>query len=416
MSEIIKIPLNAINEWLAKETTYIIKPLRTDAKKLLKELNSKLEDLKESCEKLLEDAEKEMAKSSRKTYRRAKFLYKLSGTFTDLIDKITIPEEISGKTLNLASDQISKTLKTIIQERTKWFRAIAPYFIISRRRFDASLKRADDSFRNFTDFLSDDYIEAEQAEDVPSKVEELLHHITELNDYDKRKEARIQKKQLLETKIEKYHQKIQALQTKSEVIELAKLNSKIEELTKLVKHEIRHIQKPILKFQTLVNNPGYNLIPEANIKIDEYLTDPFKALSTEKQGYPLLKTILQKIQSALENKKMKLKTSRLKKAKDQINRILIKSTLESLQKECKRVFDQKQVLLSSGKLNEYRDEKKDLNNRLNDLLQKKSILEAKDSRIEKKYNETKRRVAKQKKDIEKIVSELSTQKIKIILD
>ena len=183
MSEIIKIPLNSINEWLEKETAHIIKPLMTDAKKHLGNINSKLEDLLQSCDKLLDDAEKEMAKSSRKTYRRAKFLYKLTGTFTDLIDKIIIPEEISGKTLNEASDQISKTLKTIIQERTKWFRAIAPYFIISRRRFDASLKRADDSFRNFTDFLSDEYIEAEQAEDIPSKVEELLNHLNELNDY-----------------------------------------------------------------------------------------------------------------------------------------------------------------------------------------------------------------------------------------
>ena len=201
MSETLEIPLNAINEWLEKETTSIVEPIRADARKLLGDLNSRLGDLIEACDKLLDDAEKEMAKSSRKTYRRAKVLQKLAGTFADLIEEVTIPDEISGKSLNQASEQIKKTLKTIGQERTKWFRAISPYFIISRRRFDVALKRADDSFQNLTDFLAEDYVKAERTEGVSSRVDELRHYLTELDDYEKGKEARIQKKELLEKKI-----------------------------------------------------------------------------------------------------------------------------------------------------------------------------------------------------------------------
>jgi len=416
MPETLEIPLNAINEWLEKETTSIVEPIRADAKKLLGDLHSRLGDLIEACDKLLDDAEKEMAKSSRKTYRRAKVLQKLAGTFTDLIEEVTIPDEISGKSLNQASEQIKKTLKRIGQERTKWFRAISPYFIISRRRFDVALKRADDSFQNLTDFLAEDYVKAERTEGVSSKVDELRHYLTELDDYEKGKEARIQKKQLLEQKITKNNQKMQAIQSKGEVVELAQLNSKIEELTETVKHEIRHVQKPLLKFQTLVNNPGYSLLPDATSKLDEYLTNPFNALVTEQEGYPLLKSILQKIDNALDNKKMKLKTSRLKKAKDQIDNIVNKAALVQLQKECSELFDKKRALLASGTIIECRDERTELHDRLKDLQRRKSILEARDAMLEKQHNEAHRRVAEQKITLEKIVSELSDKNVQILID
>ncbi|MCK4884974.1 hypothetical protein KAS24_02775, partial [Candidatus Bathyarchaeota archaeon] len=336
--ETLEIPLSDLNEWLEQETTSIVEPLRADAKKLLEDTQGKLEDLLKSCDKLLDDAEKEMAKGSRKTYRRAKFLNKLAGKFSDLIEEVTIPEEISGKTLNQTCEQIEKTLKKIGKERMKWFRAISPYFIMSRRRFDVALKRADDSFRNLTDFLAEEYAKAESAESVSSKIEELRQSLTVLDDSEKSKEARKQKKELLEKKIAKNQQKLQAIQSKGEVVELAQINERIKELKSNVKRELRHLQKPFLKFQTLVNSPRYSLSPEATKKLDEYLTNPFEALATEKEGYPLLRSILQKIEDALDKKKLKLKPSRVRKAKDQINNILNKTALRSLHQNCNEGF------------------------------------------------------------------------------
>jgi hypothetical protein len=42
MSDTLEIPLNAVKEWLEKETTSIVEPLRADAKKLLEDTQSKL--------------------------------------------------------------------------------------------------------------------------------------------------------------------------------------------------------------------------------------------------------------------------------------------------------------------------------------------------------------------------------------
>jgi hypothetical protein len=416
MPETFEIPLNSVNEWLNKETTSIVEPLKADAKKQLEDLQNKLEDLSDACEKLLDDAEKEMAKGSRKTYRRAKFLYKLAGNFSDLIDEVTIPEEINEKSLNETSEQIGKTLKKIGQEKTKWFRAISPYFIMSRRRFDVLFKRADDSLRDFTDFLSVEYAKAARAENVSSEIEGLRQSLAELGEFEKAKETRKRKKELLEKKIAKNQQKLQAIQSTDEVVELAQLNARIEELTGMVKHELRHIQKPLLKFQTLVNSPGYSLFPEATSKLDEYLTNSFEALATEKEEYYLLKSILQKIDAALDNKKMKLKSSRLRKAKDQIDRIVNKAALVSLQKDCSEAFNKKRELSTSRVISASRDERAGLQNRLKDLQRRMSLLEARDARFEKQHKEACRKLDEQKRNLEKIVSELSNKNVQILLD
>ncbi len=416
MPEPFQIPLDELNDWVQKETASLVEPLRAEARKIIEDNRSKLEELLAACDKLLDDAEKELAKGSRKTYRRAKFLLKLAGQFSDLIEKIVIPEEINGKTLDELSEQIGKAIKTIGEDKNKWFRALSPYFIMSRRKFDVSFKRAEDSYSSFTEFLDQDYSKAKSAENIFSKIDDLRESLVEFNKYESGKEARKTKKELLSKKIVTTEMKLQQIQTKDELVELAQINDRIDELTNTVKNELRHLEKPLLKFQTLVNNPGYSLVPEANIKLEEYMNVPFEALATEKEGYPLLVSILLKIDSALDNKKMKLKSSRLRKAKDQIDRIVNKSGLISLHKDCAEMFAKKKDLSKSGVISESKDERAMLQERLKDLQRRMSIIEARDERLKKEHEQLRKRVDDQKKSLETITSELSNKTVTLVID
>ena len=416
MAEILKLKLNDLGGWLEQETTSLVEPLRADARKQLEDTQDKLADLLEASEKLLEDAEKEIAKGSRKTYRRAKLLQKISGNFATLIDDLTIPDEISGESLHQVSEEIEKMLKTISQERMKYFRVISPYFIMSRRRFDVALKRALDTSRNLQTFISEEYAKAESAEGVASKIKELRQSLIELNEAEKAKETRKRRQEVLEKRITKNQRNIQAIQSKDEVVELAQINARIKELEENVKHDLRHLQKPFLKFQTLVNSPGYSLSPEATQKLDEYLRTPFKALATEKEGYPLLRNILQKIEDAMDKGKLKLKKTRLRKAKDQIDNILNKTALLSLHQNCREAFSKKRQLATSGTISESRNERNVLQKNLKDLQRKKTLLETRDSALEKKNQQLHARVEEQKKELERVVVELTSQHVRIIVD
>lgn len=414
LTKIPELQLSTVNEWLTKETESTVKSLKSDAKTILDEVKSRLDELYDASEKLLEDAEKEMARGSRKTFRRAKFLFKLAGTFSDLIDKVVIPDEINGKTLKETSEQLTKAMETINQEKTKWFRALAPYFILSRRKFDASYKRTEEPYKRLMSFLSNDFEKVERIENFPSKIDELNQNLFELNNYKKNKQARAEKHENLEKQIVAVEQQLQALQNKGELVELAELESKIKKVTEEVKQELRHLQKPLLKFQTLVNNPGYSLAPDANSKLEQYLVNPFEALATEKEGYILLKKILQRINKALDNKKMKLKPSRLRKAKDQINRITNNDVLNSFWSECNKLFYQKRELISSGAIGDCKDKNAELRDSLKDLKTKKRLLAAKDERLAKEFQDIHERVVEQKKELEQILVSVVNQNVSII--
>ena len=416
MSEISKVKLNRLNDWIVNETNPIIEPLRNEAKKILEDIKDRFEELIESTDKLLTDAEKEMDKGSRKTFRRAKALYKLAESFSDMIEKLSFPENINGNVLKDTSEQIEKTLKTIKSEKAKWFRAIAPYFIISRRRFEISFKKTEDSFTDFSNFLSEKYIEASKAEETPSQIQSLHKLINDLKNSKKTKKSIEKDIELLTKEIEKKQGIIQQLKNKTEIIELTELNRHVEVLNNKLKHELRHIQKPLLKLQSLVKNPGYNLPIEATTKLEEYLNNPFFALATEKNGYPLLKNILTKVDIALENKKMKLKTSRLRKAKNQIRIIVNKNSLKPLYEECKTTLIRKNELKTSEVLSESNIRKNQLNNQLRTLIQRKKILENRNTTLTKKYNDNLKRLTDVKERIEEKISDILPKELEILLD
>lgn len=416
MAEAQKVRLSELGELVKNETVAIIEPLREEAKRLLEDIQDKFSDLLDSIEKLLDDAEKELAKGSRKTYRRAKLLQKITGKFAGLINNLTIPKEISGETLHHFSEKLEKTFETISQERIKYFRAISPYFIISRRRFDVSLKRGGDAFRNLQTFLSDEYGKAESAEGVALRIDDLNQSLIQLKEAEEITRTRKLRQKLLEKKITEYQREIRAIQNTDEVVELVQMNARIKELEENVKHSLRHLQKPLLKFQTLVNNPGYSLSPDATTKLEEYLEDPFRAFATEKEGYPILRKILQKIDDAMQKGKLTLKKTRMRKANDQIYNILNKTAFLSLHQNCKEAFNKKNQLSMSSTISKTRNKKNSLQKKLEDLQRKKRIMERRIIVQDKESHRLSSRVEAQKKELQQVVEELINNEVQIIID
>jgi len=149
MSETLKIPLDNLKEWLEQETSTIIEPLKTEGTDKLNNIRDKLGDLEENCEKLFDDSENEMLKSNPKTYRRAREAYRLARNILDIIDKITIPDEVSQQNLQTLSEDFKKMLSSIGLERAKRYPRISPYFIIDRRRLDSALEKPVSHLKNY---------------------------------------------------------------------------------------------------------------------------------------------------------------------------------------------------------------------------------------------------------------------------
>ncbi len=415
MAEALEIKLDDFREWLEQETVSIVEPLKAQGKTLLDEVKSKLDDVLESSTRLLDEAERKMNEGGRKTYRRAKILYKFARNVSEMIEEVTIPYEISQENLDEFCEELEKTLTKVGRERGKRFPVISPYFIMNRRRFDVALKRAMDSLEEMRSFSSDRYSNAKTVEEAFSMVTQLYNSLGELDEFESHKKKIEVKRVALRKRGEVHSQKIKAIQDQSEIIELSKINEEIEGLKKEVKHNLRHLQKPFLKFQSLVQSSHYSLFLDETKKLGEYLSSPFKALATEDAGFPMLKKILQKMNDAFAQKKLSLKKSRLRKAKDQIDAILQEGTLSSLHQSCKEAFSKKQQLSTSRTITVSRNELGQLRKNLKNLQKRKELLDSRVAFLEKKTKDTLRKIEDKKRELEEIVLELTNKKVHILL-
>jgi CHASE3 domain sensor protein len=415
MSETVKIPFKDVRKWLEQETLPIVEPLRAEGKTLLDDIKSKLNDVQETSDKLLENAEKEMTKGVTKTYRRARVLAKLAKSFLEMIEKVNIPDQISREKLHMAVEDLERTLETMGRERGRWFPLISPYFIIDRRRFDVVLKRAADSIKELRDFSSNEYAKAEIVEKaffIIDKLSQSSIELAEAKEHMKKTESR---REILEKQIAENQQKITLIQSKSEVVDLVRVNEEIEELKKKVKHNLRHLQKPFLKFQTLASGPSYPLPPDELKKLGEYLSNPFEAFATEPEGYPTLKKILQKMEDAMAEGKLKLKSSRLRNAKDQIDSVLKKDSLAPLHQNCTEILSQMQQLAMSRTIASSRNEAAQLQEDLKDLVKQKELADSRGAVLENEIRKTSEKIEEQKKELEKTILELTDKNVQIDL-
>ncbi len=415
MSKPLEIKLEDVKGWLEQETLSILKPLKTEGTSLLNDVKSKMDDFWESCDKMMEDSEKEIEKNNPKTYRRAREAYKLARDVSDTMDRITVPEEVSHEGLRVLCDELEKFVATVMRERAEKFRRITPFFIIDRRRFDIALKRFMDSIQKLRAFSSHKYVKTKDVDDSLSMIDRLSETLKKLDEIDEQKKKLGWTRKAIEKEIMEKQQKIALAQSKGEVSELSQVNKQIAELDGKVKYGLRHLQKPFFKFQTLARGPDYPIPPDELKKLDEYLSDPFEAFATEEDGYPMLKRVLRKVNDAIEKGKLKLKSSRLRKAQDQIKGILEKDALASVHQSCKEALSQKQQLSTSEAITTFQTEFEQLQKELRELQKQKGIIESRNNTLDDEHKKALERIESQKKKLESVAFELTNKKIEVIL-
>ncbi len=416
MSAVLEVPLEDLEEWLERELAPILEPLKAEGTNLFNDVRSKLDDLRDACGKLSADSEAEMTKANRKTYRSSRTANKFGRGALDAVEKVVVPDEFSRENLRMLNEDLERTLVTIEQERMKLFRRIEPFFIFDRRRFDIALKRALDSFKALRSFSSQKYVKADTMEDAFSVIHKLFVLLRDLEKAQKRKRQTEIRKKGLENRVKKKQLDIEAVQKKTEMQGLAQTNEEIEELEKKVKNSLRHLQKPFFKFQALSRGPGQYLMLEEAQKLEEYLKKPFEAFASEEDGYPLLKSILRKMVNAIDQGKLKLKSSRLRKAQGQVKSIVDKDTLIPLHRKCKEAFSRKQQILTSEAMESSQQDLAQHQKMLMELQKHRKFVESKHGVLDGEYQELLQKIESQKKELEKTVLRLTGKRVTVTYD
>jgi hypothetical protein len=412
--EVLKIASSDVKDWLESETYPIFSPVHAKAEKLCEDMREALEETTNVCKILLESSRKEIEKKNRKTFGRAKALNKLARLFLERIQRIDISQDISYNSFHEFAQETSKAFAVTEVDVRKWFPRISPFFIIDRRKFITVFEKAKATLEEIHRFLTREYIKTKTLEDTFQLIDRLLETEKQLADLEARKKKREAEKASFDKRIAETRQEIASLRSREGVSRLGRTTSEVEELSMKVKHSLRHLRKPFIKFRSLATRRGGSgLTPEELEKLNGYVETSFKALAMEEADYPLLKRILRKLDRVMSEGKLKLKADRKRKAERDINEILNKNSLNALHQRCRNTLTQKRKLSTSTEVKKTKEDLLRLQKKLKRLKRRRKIFGLRANTTERKFKETVETIQKQKNEIVKNVLDSTGKNIQI---
>jgi hypothetical protein len=411
-----QITLSDLNEWIKKETAPTLEPLTNKATSILKEIQNRISDTLEINQQLYKNSEAEMQKKEPKTNRFARNANKFSHGLTQILNEVKIPPQVNYQTLQTLNTSLEKTVTTTLQLRAEAYRFISPYFIFDRRKLDVVIKRLSDIHNELRNFITSKYSRAKTIEDTTTTIDKLQQTINRTGEIQKEKQQLLPREETLKQELTQSQQEITNTQARPELTELMMVEDQIKELRDNVKHNLRYLQKPFYKLQSIARSGEIAIPVDEAKKLGEYLNDPFEALATEDEGYPTLKNMLGKLNEAITKNKLKLKSTRLRKAQEQIESVLNKASLNTLQQNCKQASTHKKQLLTSETTTNLQKKLTELQNQWKQLQKEDEATTVRIKTLEDEHKRLQEKILNEKREIEKTISQLTGKNIQISLN
>jgi hypothetical protein len=414
LSETLKFSSADVKVWLERETGSIFTPVHARAQKLLNDVGRTLDNLSETSKTLLDNSAREIDRKNMKTYKRARAMNKLARLFVDRNRQMKVPEKV---TYENASDFVQETQKAFVATEIdirNWFPRISPFFILDRRKFLSVFEKAKALLKELDGFVTKEYVKTKTLEDTFQLIDELTSLEGQLRLLSERKAKVESAKASLEREMAEEKQRITDLKTMGSVGQLSQTGTEIEALSLEIKHSLQHLQKPFIKLQSLASHgSGSGLTPEEFNKLAQYLENPFEALSTEDEGHPLLKQVLEKLQRSISENKLKLKPEKARKAEQDINNILRNNSLLNLHQRCRDAMSRKTQLSTSEEVAATQKDLTKLHEHVSNLTRSKGVLEGEEHSINITYTETAEKIQNRKNEIEKNIVSFTSKRVTI---
>lgn len=287
-------------------------------------------------------------------------------------------------------------------------------FIMDRRRFQALYDRSKQSYSTLNDFLTQEYVKTKTLEEAFQLLNELQNVQEQLATLEEEKQKIKDERVPIEKEIAELEQKIGELKNSGPIDELNLVNSEIDVLSAELKNSIRHLQKPFIKMQALATSGGGGgITPDELSKVNQYLENPFEALTAEATGYPLLREVLEKLQNLIAQDKLKLKSEKARKAEQSINEILKSDSLAKIQVRSMELATRRNQLSGSSTMDEVKRCLTVFQAQADQLKARKTSIETHEVVKENAYNEAVNKIKNLKRSIERDVYSSIELKIQI---
>jgi len=414
LSEPGKLSSKSVKSWLEHESGPLLVPIHSKAQKLLDEMRKTIENLLNNSKTLLDNSQREIEKRNPNIYKRARALNKLARLFIDRLRHLEIPENVTYEDFQEFVQEVQKAFTATDTDIRNWFPHVSPFFILDRRKFQAVFERAKELLKELDSFLTKEYVKAKTVEKTFQLVDKVETLEIELQNLQERRARAEEEKTRVANEISDTHRKMSDLKSSGGLDELSRLDAESNALSSEVEQSLRHLQKPFVKLQSMaLRGEGSGLTPEELSKLNQYVADPFQALATEEDGHPLLRQIIEKMNRAISDGKLKLKPEKTRKAEQLAESILAKSSLTGLHEKSMKIMGLKKQLSASDEITETGRNLSKLQEQLEGLERKKRITEGELSTLERTYKETDEKIRNCKSEIEKNAFDFTGKRIQL---
>ncbi len=405
---------NQLKTWLENETGSILTPVQTQAQKHLDETRTALQNLTEASKMIQEVSQKEIDKRNTKAFNRARALNKLAVLFLDRLKKLRIPDQISYDLFNVFGSETQKTMTVFEVDIRNWFPHISPFFIMDRRKFQATFEKSKFTVNAFYDFVNKEYVKSKTLEKTFQLVNELETLERQSVDLQTEKANLKNERLIVESEIAGLEAQTLQLKSKAALDSLSQLDAEQEALNNELKQCGRHLQKPLLKMQALATSGGGGGITPDELKmISLYMDNPFEAISSEQADCPVLRSILEKMSNLLAEDKLKLKPDKHRKAEQTIAEFLKTDTLTEMRNKSVVVAAHKTRILNSAELEEARRSLSLLEQQVETLKARQSNLEADERVKENQHQDLQSKIGNLKRTIQANIADFSNKQVQI---
>jgi hypothetical protein len=404
-----------MRRWLENETSQTLTPVHAQAQRLRDEIRTAIQNEADISKLLLDNSAKEIERRNMRVYNRARALNKLARLFLDRLKKINAPDQVTYDSLNKFAQETQKVFLVTDIDVKNWFPRISPFFIMDRRRFLAVHEKAKITLAALNDFLTEEYVKTKTLEETFQLISELQTLEKQLVDVEAQKTELKNESLPVEKEIAELELKTAELKSRGPIHQLNLVEKEIETLNNELKHALRHLQKPFSKMQALaLQGGGAGLTPDELNKLNQYLEKPFEAFASEDAGYSLLKQILQKLASLMDEAKLKLKPDKARKAEQALNEILGRDSLAKIHARCLDVATRERLLLSSEKMNETKRSLSLFQEQIEQLKVRRASIEAHEAVKEQSHKELLEKIRNHKNAIEKNVYSSLSKNVQIL--
>ena len=206
----------------------------------------------------------------------------------------------------------------------------------------------------------------------------------------------------------------EALEKSEAISRLKAVEERLEALRIEVRTELRHAWKPFIKLRSSASSGAVSLSPDELGALEAYLSDPASALAEDGEGYPSLRSLLLKLEDALERGLITLKASKAEKLRRWLDEAL-EGSLSSLQNECRKAIRDLEEMRNSGEVQEALRKLRGLEDRISELEKKAEMLRSKANSLRSREKGLVKKIGAEVASLEGLLTEITGEEVRVIV-